>query len=285
MKEAYVDIYADDTTVHTASKVPNTIKTKLQISSNDFKTYCKQNKMYVHVGKTSLMIIGSRQNTSRTESIEIYLENEIIKQVDNQKLLGVTIDQTLSWDKQVDIVALNISKRITLLKLLSKYIGKDSLNQYFNSYILPIFDYGCLIWGGNTAAQTNRLLKLQKRAARIILRADTMTPSKTMFDKLKWLSFPKRIQYHASIMMYKSLNNLAPDYMMDLFNKVSESHSRNLRSVENDLLMIPFSKTRYYDRSFAIQGAKQWNSLPIDIRNAQSLDSFKHNVKLHLLAN
>ena len=86
-------------------------------------------------------------------------------------------------------------------------------------------------------------------------------------------------------MMYKSLNNLAPDYMMDLFNKVSESHSRNLRSVENDLLMIPFSRTCYYDHSFAIQGAKQWNSLPIDIRNAQSLDSFKHNVRLHLLAN
>ena len=66
-------------------------------------------------------------------------------------------------------------------------------------------------------------------------------------------------------MMYKSLNNLAPDYMSDLFNKVSESHSRNLRSVSNDLLSIPLSKTRYYDRSFAIQGAKQWNSLPIDI--------------------
>ena len=87
-----------------------------------------------------------------------------------------------------------------------------------------------------------------------------------MFDKLKWLSFPKRIQYHASIMIYKSLNNLAPDYMMDPFNKVSESRSTNLRTVENDLLMIPFLKTRHNDRSFAIQGAKQWNSLPIDIR-------------------
>ena len=107
-----------------------------------------------------------------------------------------------------------------------------------------------------------------------------MTPSQSMFDQLKWLSFPKRIQYHVSIMMYKSLNSLAPDYMMDLFNKISESHSRNLRSVENDLLMIPFSKTRSYDRSFAIQGAKQWNSLPIDIRHAPSLDSFKHNVKV-----
>ena len=205
----------------------NTIKTKLQNSSNDFKTYCIQNKMYVHAGKTSLMIIGSRQNISRVEQLEIYIDNEIIKQVDTQKLLGVVIDQTLCWDNQVDTVALNIARRITLLKLLSKYVGKDSLNQYYNSYILPIFDYGCLIWGGNTAAQTNRLLKLQKRAARIILRADIMTPSQSMFDHLKWLSFPKRIQYHASIMMYKSLNNLAPDYMKYFFSKVSESHSRN----------------------------------------------------------
>ena len=87
-----------------------------------------------------------------------------------------------------------------------------------------------------------------------------MTPSESMFSQLKWMSFPKRIQYHASIMMYKSLNNSAPDYMSDLFNKVSESHSGNLRSVSNDLLSIPLSKTRYYDRSFAIQGAKQWNT-------------------------
>ena len=244
IKETYLDSYADDTTVHTASKVPDTIKTKLQISSNDFKIYCKQNKMYVHVGKTSLMILGSRQNIVEIESFEIFIDNEIIKQVDNQKLLGIIIDQTLSWDKQIDMVALNISRRITLLKLLSKYVGKDCLCQYYRSYILPIFDYGCLIWGGNTTAQSNRLVKLQKRAARIILRVDIMTPSESMFSELKWLSFPKRIQYHVSIMMYKSLNNLAPDYMSDLFNKVSESHSRNLRSVSNDLLSIPLSKTR-----------------------------------------
>ena len=71
--------------------------------------------MYVHAGKTSLMIIGSRQNISRVEQLEIYIDNEIIKQVDNQKLLGVVIDQTLCWDNQVNIVALNITRRITLL--------------------------------------------------------------------------------------------------------------------------------------------------------------------------
>ena len=121
-------------------RIPKLLSQKLQVASTDFKTYCTQNKMYVHVGKTSFMLIGTRQNLCLVESIEIYVDNEIIKEVENQKLLGVMIDKHLSWDKQIDIVSLNI-----MLKLLSKYVGKQSLNQYYNSYILPIFDFGCMI--------------------------------------------------------------------------------------------------------------------------------------------
>ena len=67
--------------------------------------------------------------------------------VDSHKLLGVIIDKHLSWDKQIDTVCLNITRKISLLKLLSKYIDKASMNTYYNSYILPIFDFGCLVWG------------------------------------------------------------------------------------------------------------------------------------------
>ena len=103
-----------------------------------------------------------------------------------------------------------------------------------------------------------------------------------MFNELKWLPFPKRIQYYTCIVMYKTLNGMAPDYMTELFNKVSETHS-SLRSVDNDLLRIPYSRTSYYDRSFTLQGATQWNSLFLDIRNSPSLPSFKQNVKKYLL--
>ena len=53
--------------------------------------------------------------------------------------LGIIMDKTLGWDKQVDSVCLNITRRITLLKQLSKYISKNCLKQYYNSYILPVF--------------------------------------------------------------------------------------------------------------------------------------------------
>ena len=60
--------------------------------------------------------IVSRQNLSRIEALDICLEKELIQKVEQQKLLGVIIDMSLSWDKQIDSVCLNISRRNTLLK-------------------------------------------------------------------------------------------------------------------------------------------------------------------------
>ena len=43
----------------------------------------------------------------------------MIENVHTQKLLGIYIDTTLNWDKQGDCVCLNVSRKISLLKLLS----------------------------------------------------------------------------------------------------------------------------------------------------------------------
>ena len=168
------------------------------------------------------------------------------------------IDPTLSWDKQVDSVCLEVVRNITLLKLLSKHADQKSLNLYYNSYILPILDYGCLIWDRCSTVNTNRLIRLQKRAARVVLRADFMTCSKSMFRELQWLPFPLRVEYHSCIM-----NNQTPQYVSDLFTMASEIHNRNIRSAEQNILRIPYSRTCYFERSFQIHGAKRWNALPL----------------------
>ena len=56
-----------------------------------------------------------------------------------------------------------------------------------------------------------------------------------------------------------------------------------LRSVGNDMLSIPRTKTSYYDRSFTVDRAKQWNELPINIKHSPSLLSFKNSIKAYLL--
>ena len=86
-------------------------------------------KMYIKIPKTNCMTLGSRQNLNRNAAIEIYFESQLIQSMEQQNLLGVVIDRSLTWDKQID--AVNISRRITLLKLLSKYVDMESMKQYY----------------------------------------------------------------------------------------------------------------------------------------------------------
>ena len=120
--------------------------------------------MHINLSKTSVMAIGTRQNRKNSDLINIYLNDEILQKTDTQRLLGITIDKTLSWDFQIDSICLNIARRITLMKQLSKYVNKESLKQYYISYVLPNFDYGCIIWSRCSVANTNRLLKLSVMA-------------------------------------------------------------------------------------------------------------------------
>ena len=96
------------------------------------------------------------------------------------------------------------------MKLLSKYINQNSLRHYYNSYVLPVFDFVCVVWGNTANANLTRLVKLQKRSARLILKADFMTPSEQLFKELNWLPFPKRVQYHTCLTVYKSITGQAP---------------------------------------------------------------------------
>ena len=71
--ESYAEIYADDTTVHVANKYEKEVEIELQSSATEFKSWCLQHKMFVHLAKFSLMNIGTWQNGKESVSIFILL--------------------------------------------------------------------------------------------------------------------------------------------------------------------------------------------------------------------
>ena len=105
-------------------------------------------------------------------------------------------------------------------------------------YILPLLDYGSITWGATSDANLERLEKLQKRAARIILHADFTSSSSLMFEELGWLSVFVRLRYNKAIMTYKALNNQTPEYISDLLKPMSEVHALRLSSSENGSLFV-----------------------------------------------
>ena len=80
----------------------------------------------------------------------------------------------------IDKLCSAISSKISLLRKLSTYVSIEVQKKFYQGYIQPLIDYGSITWGGTSLVNLERVLKLQKRAARIILNADFSIPSKDM---------------------------------------------------------------------------------------------------------
>ncbi len=70
-----------------------------------------------------------------------------IKQVNEAKLLGIIIDESITWDKHIYKMSNKISKKLGLLKRLKTFIPSNMLIMLFNCLVLPHFDYANVVWG------------------------------------------------------------------------------------------------------------------------------------------
>lgn len=279
MKYCYSDFFADDTTLHTHSKILNDIENKLQSDLTESAIWSDTNKMLINYDKTTCMTVGTRQKLSDSHQLSLKVNDNVIGTVSKQKLLGIYIDETLSWTAHIDHLCSIISSKISLLKQLSTYVPSEVQKIFYQGYILPLIDYGSNIWGTTSCTNIQRLSKLQKRAARIILQAEFTTPSAIMFHELGWLPINKRINYNKAVFTYKALNNLTPAYITNLLKPMSQTHTLSLRSSDNGTLYVPRSRTALYDGSFSCAAPRLWNSLPQSVRNSSSLNDFKKSLK------
>ena len=148
----------------------------------------------------------------------------------------------------------------------------------YRLYSAIYIDYCSLVWGSCAKENLARITKLQKSAARIILSEPTMTSSNILFQSLGWEEFSTRIHVKRMLMMFKAVNDLAPNYIIDLFTRVADIHDRNTRSAANDNFYIARGNTEIYKKSFSYLAANEWNKLPTEIKCATNLNSSKANV-------
>ena len=67
---------------------------------------------------------------------------------------------------------------------------------FYNAIIRPVMSYADVIWPSCDKGSLYRVLKLQRRAARIILYADRLAHFVTLFYKLGWISFSEQCIIH-----------------------------------------------------------------------------------------
>ena len=109
---------------------------------------------------------------------------------------------------------------------------------------------------------------------------DHITPS---LINLHWLPVTHRIEFKIAMLVHKCIYGVAPQYLLDLI-KIKESSRYQLRSHRGILLMDNTYRTKKTlgDRAFENVAPKVWNRLPLEIRQCQSLTTFKVLLKAHL---
>ena len=95
---------------------------------------------------------------------------------------------------------------------------------------------------------------------------------------VNWVKLDRQRLVNKSIMMYKIVNNMVPEYLSSHFFLRSDTLTYNLRDSDGTLA-IPQPRTNYCKRRLSYSGVVLWNSLPLNIRQSLSLNEFKSKLK------
>ena len=130
-----------------------------------------------------------------------------------------------------------------------------------------------------------KVLRIQKRAAKIILDAEKTAPSVGLFNTLKWVPFYAESYVNRCVLIYKRLNGNTPEYINDLLIRNSDTHNRSTRFCNINLMCPRFKRITEGGRAFAVKATKEWNKSSVDIKQSTSVKSLKRSLSKTILDN
>ena len=161
-------------------------------------------------------------------------------------------------------------KQLAVLKRLGRFLTKEGKLTIYNSFIASNFNYCPIVWHFCSVASTNKMEKIQERALRFIYN-DFQSSTEALLSLSDTSPLHIKRMKLMACEAYKIINDLSPTYIRDLINvKVSQYNFRN----EHQASLPQVNSTRYGLKSFRYEAARIWNSLPNNIRTAESFPHF-----------
>ena len=200
-------IYADDTTLYAKlSSLGRTPSKTLNCELSQISKWLQINKLSLNIAKTKYMIFHKPKR--KLPKLTLNINGINIEQCSTFNFLGLTLNQNLTWNDHIRKISLKIARSIGQLKNLKHFLPSRILTTLYNSLILPHFQYSILIWG----SQSKKLLKLQKKAIRVITNSKYNAHTNPLFKKLNLLTLDKIYQHQVLNFFFKLKNHTLPPY-------------------------------------------------------------------------
>ena len=94
--------------------------------------------------------------------IFIKVKDYLIKNSDNEKLLGVTVDANLNFNCHLENILKKASKKVHVLARITPYMSIPKRKLLMNSFFTSQFNYCQLTWISHSHAMNNKINSLHE---------------------------------------------------------------------------------------------------------------------------
>ena len=165
----------------------------------------------------------------------------------SEKLLGITLDSDLQFDKHISDLCDKVSKNINALCRVAGYMSLEKRRIVMKTFVESQFSYCLLIWMLHSRTLNNEINRLHERALRSVY-SDYKSSLNTLLEKDGSFLIHNRNAQNLAIEIYKFLHGLSPAIMGDII-KFNRPPTYNLRTRQEVYSRKP-KTMRYVQRSY-----------------------------------
>ena len=202
MKDVDIASFADDNTPFTSANNIDDLIDSLEKASSSLFKFIIYNLFKGNPDKYHLLV-------STNEKTKINIGEFSIENSDCEKLLGVMIDNKMTFDRHVCDMCKKANRKINALARIAPFININKRRILMNSYFRLQFNYCPLIWMCHSRTNNRKINRLHERCLRIIYN-DKQSSFIKLFEKDNSVSIHQRNLQILAIEMFKVSNGLSP---------------------------------------------------------------------------
>ena len=262
-------LFADDTTLLFRNPSYDQLLETCNSELVKYRKWTICNRLSLNIDKTHVFIVSNRKIQYQPE---LYYGDMLLSVKRECLFLGVLIDDSLKFGNHIKNLSSKISKSAGILFKLNQFTPPKVMRGLYFSLVYPYLTYCNTVWGTTFNTHLQPLIRAQKRIIRIINKEPFLAHTSPLFRKLSILKFEDINYYFVSVYMYKNSNSF----------ETTSSHGYSTRQSVD--LRTSLRRTALTQHSIFYVGPKIWNTLPLDIRNLENLNTFKRNLNIYLLS-
>lgn len=275
--------YADDNfglRIFPAFSAPSTLFMAIPHCLRLIKLWAAKHFLKLNGEKTEVMLFGDDRFFSECVFRTFRDDMGTIMPISNTaKLLGVTLDKNLCFDRHVSDIVSSMNYVLRNIRLIRKCLDLKAAQTLVHSLITNKLDQCNSLFMGISQSNLSKLQRLQNNALRLVLQLPPRSHNISVHMKeMHWLPVRSRIIFKYLVTVFKCISGVAPT---QLSGKIRIKCPLNM-ILKSDLYR---PSTVFGKRSFTYLAPRYWNGLPRNLRIIPDLMSFKSHLKAYLFDN